>query len=111
MSLSRKQAEFLQDIACLITWVARDELWEGDEVYFTAGDFHATSGHMPKSLHYSRLAADLNLFVNGKYITGEHPYWIRIANTWKSLHEGNRWGGDFTSRDLNHFSREHEGRA
>lgn len=65
--------------------------------------------HMPKSNHYVRLAADLNLFVEGKFITdGGHPAWTLLGTYWESLHPLARWGGRF--QDGNHVSFEHEGR-
>ena len=36
--------------------------------------------HMRRSLHHSRLAQDLNLFVNGRYIAdGDHPAWLDLG--------------------------------
>ena len=80
----------------------------------TAGDFARKDnrGHMPGSMHYDRLAADLNLFIFS--IDGTWEYvesydqspvlWDRLGTYWKSLHPLCRWGGDFETRDLNHFS-------
>ena len=80
----------------------------------TAGDFARKDnrGHIPGSMHYDRLAADLNLFIlrdNGTwdYIESydESPVvWDCLGTYWKSLHPLCRWGGDFEIRDLNHFS-------
>lgn len=65
---------------------------------------------MRKSLHYIRLAQDLNLFVDGKYISdGDHPAWKAIGEKWESLHPLARWGGRF--QDANHVSLTHEGRS
>lgn len=66
--------------------------------------------HMKGSLHYSRLAADLNLFVNGKWIqSGSHPAWTAIGERWESLDPLCRWGGRFA--DSNHVSLAHGGKA
>lgn len=66
--------------------------------------------HMPGSLHYVRLALDINLFVNGEYITdGSHPAWLELGAFWESLDPLCRWGGRF--RDANHLSLAHGGRA
>lgn len=77
---------------------------------FTCGDFWASSGHHPRSTHYKRLGCDLNLFVDGDYISryDEAPQvWDDLGDYWESLHEFARWGGRFG--DYNHWSFEHEG--
>lgn len=66
--------------------------------------------HMAKSLHYSRLALDLNLFVDGAFITnGEHAAWLELGAFWEALDQLCRWGGRF--QDANHFSMAYQGRA
>ena len=65
---------------------------------------------MESSLHYIRLAIDLNLFVNGRYITsGDNPAYKELGVYWERLHELCRWGGRFD--DANHFSITHDGRS
>lgn len=56
------------------------------------------------SLHRKRLAIDLNLFKDGKYLdsTAAHE---PIGLFWESI--GGSWGGRF--KDGNHYSLEHEG--
>lgn len=66
--------------------------------------------HKPNSLHYSRLAIDLNLFVGSEFISdGDHPAWRDLGSFWEALSPMCRWGGKF--RDANHFSMAHGGRA
>lgn len=66
--------------------------------------------HMPRSLHYDRLAIDLNLFVAGEYITdGSHPAWTQLGEHWESLDDLCRWGGRFG--DANHVSVAYGGRS
>ncbi len=65
------------------------------------------------SLHPKRLAIDLNLFKDGKYLTNSEDY-ILLGEYWESLSEGEIkcvWGGRFVGPrpDGNHFSIEHEG--
>ena len=61
-----------------------------------------------KSCHKLRLAIDLNLFVDGEWISdGDHPAWIDLSNKWESLHPLARSGLRFD--DANHFSFLHEG--
>lgn len=63
-------------------------------------DPRVSYGH-PNSAHRKRLAIDLNLFKDGKFLqdTIEHKF---LGNYWKTLHPLARWGGDF--RDGNHYS-------
>jgi len=99
VSLTALQAKFVRMVALLI--IKADEL--GYE--FTFGDAYARSGHMDKSLHYSRLAIDLNLFKDGiyKYETSEYK---ELGEYWESI--GGAWGGRFG--DGNHFSLAYGGR-
>lgn len=62
-------------------------------------------GHS-KSCHKLKLAIDLNLFKDGKYLdkTEDHK---ELGEYWEGLHELARWGGRF--RDGNHYSFEHAG--
>ena len=65
----------------------------------TFGDAYATSGHIKKSFHYKRLAIDLNLFKDGKYLTKTEDH-EPLGLFWESL--GGTWGGRF--EDGNHYS-------
>lgn len=72
------------------------------------GYFH-DKVHMNNSLHYSRLAADMNLFIKGLYIeNGGHEAWTNLGHFWESLDAQCSWGGRFN--DSNHFSIAHEGK-
>jgi hypothetical protein len=57
-------------------------------------------GH-PSSYHKSRLAIDLNLFLDGIYLvhTDDHR---KFGEYWESLHPMCTWGGRFN--DGNHYS-------
>jgi hypothetical protein len=57
-------------------------------------------GH-PSSYHKSRLAIDLNLFLDGEYLynTEDHRF---LGEFWESLHPMCTWGGHFN--DGNHYS-------
>lgn len=69
------------------------------------GSFVDDGVHMPSSLHYTRLAIDLNLFVRGAYVTrSDDMSWIDLGSYWKSLDPACTWGGDFPQGDANHFS-------
>lgn len=62
----------------------------------------------PRSLHTKKLAVDLNLFKDGKFLrkTSDHA---ELGAFWKSLHPLCCWGGDFTRPDGNHYSVTHNG--
>lgn len=116
MSLREKQSAFARCIAQLILWIYE----QGMEVTLGegyVGDTDAADGdydgpHMKNGQHYKRLAMDLNLFINGQWVTdGGHPQWARIGARWKQFDSLARWGGDFAKRDSNHFSFESEGKA
>ena len=69
------------------------------------GDFGVKRGYSaPKSLHKLKLAIDLNLFKDGKYLsaTADHK---PLGEWWES--QGGTWGGRFN--DGNHYSLEHNG--
>lgn len=114
-SLGNKQRLFMWCMGQLIDYAYDQDL------ALTAGDFSRkdNAGHMRGSLHYDRLAADLNVFiftVEGawEYLESydEAPgVWDRLGVYWTNLHPLARWGGDFASRDLNHFSITCWGRA
>ncbi len=65
--------------------------------------------HRRGSLHYKKLADDLNLFVKGKYIrSSTHPAYLKLGRYWERLHPLCAWGGRFS--DGNHFSTMHGGK-
>ena len=61
------------------------------------------------SLHIDRLAIDLNLFKDGRYITDGEGH-AELGKWWKSLGPDYRWGGEFTKKDFNHYSLTPDGR-
>ena len=58
-----------------------------------------------RSLHTDRLAIDLNLFKNGRYLDSTEDH-RPLGEWWESI--GGTWGGRF--KDGNHYSLAHEGR-
>ncbi len=99
MTLRQKQSKFARMVGLLIAY-AYEKDYE-----ITFGEAYATDGHMKNSLHYKRLAIDLNLFKDGKYLdkTEDHKH---LGYFWESI--GGSWGGRFN--DGNHYSLEHKGR-
>lgn len=60
------------------------------------------------SLHGIRLAVDINLFKDGKYLARSEDYKI-LGEWWEAQDPECAWGGRFN--DGNHFSLKHGGRA
>jgi hypothetical protein len=99
MTLRQKQSKFVLMVSELIQFAYE----QGYELTF--GDAYATTGHMANSLHYQRLAIDLNLFRDGKYLTNTEAH-LPLGLFWESI--GGAWGGRF--KDGNHYSLAHAGR-
>jgi len=60
------------------------------------------------SAHKLKLAIDLNLHKDGVYCTGTEAHRC-LGAFWKERHPDNRWGGDFTKPDGNHYSHFYRG--
>lgn len=98
--------------------ITMGECWRSDE---TAQLYEAEGKGISGSLHRLRLAVDLNLFKNGKFLTSPEDY--RLAGEmWESLSTStyvHSWGGRFTrkmpggevvpSPDADHFSIQWDG--
>lgn len=95
MPIGQMQKQFVRMVADLIIF-AYDN---GYELSF--GDAWARSGHAAGSYHYKRLAIDLNLFKDGRWLklTEDH---LPLGEYWES--NGGTWGGRFKSPDGNHYS-------
>lgn len=115
MTELNKQFLFTRFTADLIVYayqqgfqVTFGEAWRSPETC----ELYAKAGKgISNSLHRRRLAIDLNLFKDGKYLTDLASYKI-LGDYWKSLSGLGyecAWGGDFKSQDANHFSIENLG--
>jgi hypothetical protein len=93
MSLREKQSEFMQALGKLIEFAYA----QGYEL--TGGDLAAKAGHKDGSFHYKRLAIDLNLFRDGRWLTSTEDHAL-LGHYWEGL--GGTWGGRFN--DGNHYS-------
>ena len=104
MTLRQKQSKFVSMVALLIQFAYE----KGYELTF--GDAWAREGHKEKSNHYIRLAVDLNLFRDGRYLkeTEDHrelgEFWEKMSLKDLECVWGGRWG------DGNHYSIEYMGR-
>jgi len=101
-TLRQKQSRFARMVALLIQWATI----RGYEVTFG----HATRCAecpvgLARSLHKSRLAIDLNLFKDGRYLSSTESH-RPLGEFWESI--GGTWGGRF--KDGNHYSLAHNGR-
>ena len=111
MMLSEKQRLFASTIARFQIWIIKQgyEFTYGDAYRDPRvfGKFGDRAGYgAPTSCHKLRLALDINLFVDGEYITdGDHPAYKALGEKWESMHALAKWGGRFN--DANHFSFAH----
>ena len=101
MRLGEKQELFSILIAEHIVWLYE----QGYKV--RCGDFWAHDRHKDGSLHYDKLAADLNLFKDGEYLTRTDQHKASGAK-WETRHELCRWGGRYD--DGGHYEIMHGGR-
>jgi len=95
--LLRAQWRFSVMVSDLIRFAYRN----GYRISF--GDTYANSGHIKGSLHYTRLAIDINLFKNGKLLKDSTDHGV-LGEYWESL--GGQWGGLFG--DGNHYEYRYE---
>jgi len=95
MKLGDKQRKFAQMVGLLIIFIYS----QGYEVTF--GDAYAKTGHKKGSFHYKKLAIDLNLFKDGKYLRSTKAH-KQFGEFWESI--GGTWGGLFKRPDGNHYS-------
>jgi hypothetical protein len=119
MTLREQQSLFVQLVAALIQHAyERGYELTFAEAYRTPEQaaLNAAKGSgISRSLHCDRLAIDLNLFRDGKWLQTSEAH-APIGAFWKSLHPLCRWGGDFKTAtglpkpDGNHYSMEYEGR-
>lgn len=112
MTLGQKQRKFTLLVSRLIQWAYDNgyELTFG-EAYRTPEQaaLNAQRGSgIANSLHTSRLAVDMNLFIEGVYQTTSEAY-RPLGDFWKTLDPDCAWGGDFSRPDGNHFSLSHGG--
>ena len=94
LTLRQRQSRFAHMVGLLIMFAFE----QGYELTF--GDAFATKGHIQDSNHYKRLAIDLNLFKDGKYLTETKDH-QELGEFWESI--GGSWGGRFSNPDGNHY--------
>jgi len=106
-ALLDQQMEFPPLVAQLIQWVYAQgytltlgEAWRSPQ---EAAINAQTGAGIANSLHTQKLAIDLNLFKDGQYLSDLESY-RPLGDYWKTLHPLARYGGDFSSPDMDHFS-------
>lgn len=119
MGLGTLQRIFTRNIALLIAWAYKEgyELTWGD-AYRSPEQAMLNSGEYgliekvtnfvtwfkkigsKKSSHMNRLACDLNLFRDSRYMSTTEAH-RELGRFWESLHPLNRWGGRYN--DGNHY--------
>lgn len=67
------------------------------------GDVFAKTGHKKNSAHYSKLAADLNLFKNGEWLVDGRGHDV-LHDEWDKM-----GGAPRIEKDMNHYALEFEG--
>lgn len=111
MRLLEKQQLFMRLLPRLIDKahemgfeIAGGDLFRDKRAFGDIGE-RIAYGH-PNSCHKLKLAIDLNLFKDGKFLqsTDDHQ---ELGEWWEKQHELCRWGGRF--KDGNHYSLEHDG--
>lgn len=112
MSLGAKQERFSTSLADLILYLDAEnigvrlkEAWRSPE---TAKIYAEKGKGIANSNHCKSIAADLILSVNGS-VVWDGPAYEKAGSYWLSLSPDHSWGGNFTRRDVYHFSIEHEG--
>ena len=114
LSLRQKQSLFCQCVGELIAYAFA----QGFEVTFgetyrspeEAARLAKLGKGIKNSLHTQRLAIDLNLFKDGRYLSSTESH-RPLGEWWEGRHALCRWGGNFTKPDGNHYSLTHGGRA
>jgi len=106
MNLRERQSIFALNVAKLIIYIYSNgyavtfgEAYRPPEMV----EIYTKQGKGSKnSLHPKRLAIDLNLFKDGKYLSDTDSHRI-FGEYWEKLHPHNRWGGRFRIGDGNHY--------
>jgi len=107
MSLSERQAEFIQALGKLLEWVHEWDQNPNNRLTFGCGRCREIGHHIQGSYHYMGLAQDINLFLRDP-VTGKWTWQTtteahrEMGEFWESL--GGTWGGRFRRPDGNHYS-------
>ena len=110
-SLGQKQQRFMRMLPRLIDKAHEmgfelrgGDLFRDPRVFGAVGESKGY-GH-PKSAHKNKLAIDLNLFRDGRFLADTEDH-RPLGEWWELQAPDARWGGRF--KDGNHYSLEHDG--
>lgn len=104
MTLKEKQFLFMQLLPRLLDKINESHFCTGGDLWSQP----AWGVHKRGSMHYIRLAIDINLFTkSGEYLSDTESH-KPFGEFWESLHTLCRWGGRF--QDGNHYSVWHIGK-
>ena len=103
-SLRQKQSRFVRLVVQLINF-AHERGYELTFGHATRCGTCLVGRH--DSLHKEKLAIDLHLFKDGKYLSSTEAH-QELGEYWESLAPDCSWGGRFN--DGNHYSLKHNGR-
>jgi len=106
MGLSVHQRQFSRMVGLLLNYLPILSAQTGHVYEVTHGDayskpefgVHSTN---PPSFHFSRLAIDFNLFIDGEYQKETEAH-RPLGEFWEFI--GGTWGGRFRIPDGNHYS-------
>lgn len=109
-TLRQKQSRFVRMVTLLLIFADKAgyeltfaDAYRDPRVFGKVGEDKGYGSGV--SLHKERLAIDLNLFKDGKFLQSSKDH-ERLGEYWESI--GGSWGGRWN--DGNHYSLEHEGR-
>ena len=108
MTLGQRQENFAGNLSKLIAFIYNagystrvGEVWRTQEM----AQMYAKRGiGIVGSQHCKKLAADLNLFKDGAFLT-DTTHHKPFGEYWMTLNPENRWGGDW---DMDHLTEEGE---
>lgn len=105
-ALVQAQADFARALAHLILWTRQQgytiTLGEAERPPEVAALYARDGRGITDSQHTRRLAADLHLYINGRYQTDSAAH-APIGAYWESLDHRAKWGGRFPRPDGNHY--------
>jgi len=114
MTLGRQQERFAYLLAMLIqrAHLLRFEvrLGELERTLYQAEEYERLGVGTRRSAHCNKLAIDLALFRDGKWLRKTEHY-RELGEWWEQQDEACRWGGNFSKSDGGHFSMRHRGVA
>jgi len=106
MTLRQKQSLFARKVANLIIQaeamgyeVTLGDAYRDPRVHGVMGEKKSYGAAL--SYHKNRLAIDINLFKDGKYLPDTESH-RPLGEWWES--QGGTWGGNFKQKDGNHYS-------